>query len=91
MQADNKSQTLNIRASSSQKAILAEAARLQNMNVSQFVLTKSINAAEQVIADQKLINVTAAEYDWILNRLEEPPADLPKLRELISKPSVFES
>jgi uncharacterized protein (DUF1778 family) len=91
MQITQKAEQLNIRASASQKAKLAEAARLQNMNVSQFVLSKSLDAAEQVIADQRLIRVSKAEYDWLVAKLEEPPQDIPALRELFSRPSVFES
>jgi len=91
MPSSQKVEQLNIRASAAQKAKLAEAARLQNMNVSQFVLNKSLDAAEEVIADQRLIRVSKEEYDWLLANLEKPPRDIPELRELFSKPSVFES
>jgi uncharacterized protein (DUF1778 family) len=91
MQTIQKAEQLNIRASAEQKAKLAEAARIQNMNVSQFVLSKSLDAAEEVIADQRLIRVSKEEYDWLLAKLEEPPKEIPALRELFSRPSVFES
>ena len=91
MNAYPKAELLNIRTSSSQKARLAEAARLQNMNVSQFVLHMSLEAADEVIADQLLIRVSKDEYDWLITKLEEPPNDLPALRDLFSKPSVFEA
>jgi uncharacterized protein (DUF1778 family) len=91
MPSSPKAAQLNIRATSEQKAKLAEAARLQNMNVSQFILSKSLDAAEEVIADQRLIRVSKEEYEWLLNKLEEPPRDLPKIAELLSKPSVFEA
>lgn len=90
MHTPNKAEMLNIRASSIQKAKLAEAARLQNMNVSQFVLHKSLDAAEEVIADQRVIRLSAEEYDAFVAKLDEPPLELPKLRELFSKPSVLE-
>ena len=90
MHLEPKAAMLNIRASSSQKAMLAEAARLQNMNVSQFVLNKSLEAADEVIAKQRIIRVSAEEYDWLTAKLEETPQDLPKLRELLARPSVFE-
>lgn len=90
MKASPKSGQLNIRASESQKARLAEAARLQNMNVSQFVLTRSLNAADEVIADQRLIRVTAEEYDWLASKLEEAPKDNKPLLELFESKSVFE-
>ncbi|HAY14689.1 MAG TPA: DUF1778 domain-containing protein [Fimbriimonadaceae bacterium] len=86
-----KAEQLNIRASAAQKAKLAEAARLQNMNVSQFVLSKSLDAADEVIADQRLVEVGKEEYDWLLTKLEEPPREIAALRELLTRPSVFES
>lgn len=91
MQTIQKAEQLNIRASAEQKAKLAEAARIQNMNVSQFVLSKSLDAAEEVIADQRLIRVSKEEHDWLVAKLEEPPKEIPALRDLFSRPSVFES
>lgn len=91
MSSIQKAEQLNIRASAAQKAKLAEAARLQNMNVSQFVLSKSLDAAEEVIADQRLIRVSKQEYDWLIAKLDEPARDTPALRELFKRPSVFES
>lgn len=85
-----KAEQLNIRTSAAQKAKLAEAANLQNMNVSQFVLTKSLDAAEEVIANQRLIRVSKNEYNWLLAKLEEEPQDLEGLRALFNEPSVFE-
>ncbi len=90
MHAQQKAETLNIRASSAQKAKLAEAAKLQNMNVSQFVLNKSLDAAEQVIADQLVIRLSATDFDHFAARLEEPARDIPALKELFSRPSVLE-
>jgi uncharacterized protein (DUF1778 family) len=73
-----------------QQGTLAEAARIQNRNFSQFVLSKSLDAAEEVIADQRLIRVSKEEYDWLLSKLEEPPRDLPEVKKLMAEPSVFE-
>lgn len=91
MATTHKAEQLNIRATAAQKAKLAEAARLQNMNLSQFVLNRSLDAAEEVIADQRLVRVSKEEYDWLVEKLEERPRDIPELRELFSKPSAFES
>lgn len=90
MRAEPKGQILNIRTSASQKAKLVAAARLQHMNVSQFVLNRSLDAADEIIANQHIVSLSAEDYDWFVSKLEEPPKDLPKLRELFSKPSVLE-
>lgn len=91
MSSAPKLEQLNIRATATQKAKLAEAARLENMNVSQFILSRSLDAAEDVIADQRLIRVSKEEFSWLSSKLDEEPRDLPQLRKLISEPSVFES
>lgn len=85
-----KQEQLNIRASSDQKAKLIEAAKLQNMNLSQFVLSKSLDAAEEVIADQRLIRVSKDEFEWLSAKLEEPPQAIPELSRLFAETSVFE-
>ena len=91
MRTTRKSEQLNIRVSSAQKTRLAEAAMLQNIIVSQFVLNKSLDAAEQVIAEQRLIRASKPEYDWLMAQLDEPPRDIPALRKLLNEPSIFES
>ena len=91
MSTISKAEQLNIRTTVGQKSKLAEAARLQHMNVSQFVLHKSLEAAEAVIADQRSIQLSTEDYDAFLARLEAPARDLPKIRELFSKQSVLEA
>ncbi len=90
LEQQTKDEQLNIRTSQQQKNKLAEAAKLRSMNVSQFVLTTSLEAAEEVLAEQRIIRLSSADYDLFLAKLEEPPQDIPKLRELFSKTSVLE-
>ena len=85
-----KAENFKIRASTLQKRKLEEAARILNLDVSQFVLNKSLEAAEQVIAEQTTIRVSVEEYDWLVSNQVEPRRDQSKLRELLAKPSVFE-
>jgi uncharacterized protein (DUF1778 family) len=79
-----------MRLTAFQKAKLAEAARIRNMNVSQFVLSESLDAAEQVIADERLIRVDREEYEWLLSKLDEPTRSVAELKRLFDEPSVFE-
>ena len=37
------------------------------------------------------IQVSDEEFDWLLAKLDEPPRDLPKLKELMNRPSPFGS
>lgn len=86
-----KAAQLNIRTSPSQKSKLAEAARLRSMNVSQFVLSTSLQAADEVLADERIVRLSGADYDAFAAKLDEEPRDIPQLRELFSKPSVLEA
>ena len=47
-----KASRFSIRASAAQKRVLAEAARIKDTTISDFVLEQSLTAAQQVIADQ---------------------------------------
>ncbi len=42
----------SIRASATHKRVIAEAARIKDITISEFVLEQSLTAAQQVIADQ---------------------------------------
>lgn len=58
-------------------------------------LTDYILSSALIIADQRLMDRTrftfkARTYDAFLRALEEPPKDLPRMRRLLSEPSVLE-
>jgi uncharacterized protein (DUF1778 family) len=84
-----KAEQLHIRASEFQKSKLAEAARMKNMNVSQFVLQASLEAADDILADQTRIVLSPAAFAEFCRLLDEAPAVLPKLQEQLEKGSIF--
>lgn len=88
----HKEERLHIRASSSQKALLTRAAQTRHLKVSQFVLQTCLEAAEKVVREEEsesVIRVSAAEYDWLMQKLEEPPQDSPALRRLLAEAPVW--
>ena len=80
-----REESLHIRTSQSEKALLARAAKAKHVNVSQFVLQTCLEAARSVVRDENAIWVDAEEYDWLSKKLEEPPKDLPELRQLLNE------
>jgi uncharacterized protein (DUF1778 family) len=76
-----KAQHLQIRASAVEKALLAEAAQAAHMNLSQFVLSSSLKAAEEVLADKARFMLSAGAFDEFCRLLEEDPKVLPGLEE----------
>ena len=85
----NKEENLHIRASTQEKAALAEAARLRDQKLSQFVLTAALTAARKVLAEENVLRLSPEEYDAFVKRLDEPPRDLPGLREQLAKMIPF--
>ena len=76
-----KAEQLQIRASAVQKAKLAEAARAKHMNVSQFVLSTSLLAAEEVLANQTRIGMSSKGLEEFCRLLDQAPVVVPALRE----------
>jgi len=49
-------------------------------------------AAGKVVQEEEAlttIRVSAEEYDWLMEKLEEPPQDLPDLRRLLAEAPVW--
>lgn len=69
-----QTQTIHLRASSEQKALIDRAARRLGKSRTQFVLDTVREAAERVLLDQRLFVVDEATYD-ALNALLDAPAE----------------
>ena len=79
---------LHIRASARQKELLTRAARRRHINVSQFVLQTCIEAAQKIVSEDEsltTIRVPSETYDWLMDKLAEPPQEIPELRRLLSE------
>lgn len=87
--ATQKEKRLSIRATEPEKAILAQAARARHMNVSQFVLQASLDAANAVLAEQTEFCLPPDQWEAFCQRLDAPPKVIPELRQLFSEPEPF--
>ena len=64
---------LDIRLPAEEKRVLARAAQLEGVKVSQFVLAPALERARQVIADAEQVTVSAKAYQDVLDALANPP------------------
>ena len=80
---------LSIRASEPDKTLLAQAARARRMNMSQFVLEASLDAARTIIADQTEFRLPPEQWEAFCQRLDEAPKTIPALRQLFSEADPF--
>ena len=94
-----KAEHLHIRASERDKKTLAQAARIKNLSISQFLLQTTLPIAEEIVkteapAMEDVQTVFALEEDaWqAFNRLlDAPPRPLPALQKLLLSKPVWES
>ena len=84
-----KDRELDILVTDDEKAVIENAAGLNHMTMSQFVLQSALRAAEEVLASQTRFVVPADRWDEFTALLDRPGRVLPGLREAESKPSPF--
>ena len=88
--AENARETINLRASAAQKALIDRAAGLLGKSRTEFMLDTARQAAENVLLDQRLFLLNAVDYRKFLARLDAPVAPSRALRKLLATPSPWE-
>ena len=86
-----KASRFSIRASATQKRVIAEAARIKDTTISDFVLEQWLTAPQQVIADQLQFRLAKKQWKEFCDALDAPPRTIPALRRLLTKPGLFDA
>ena len=87
---ETKAERIPLRATSSEKALLARAARLAHQSLSEFVVSRACAAAEATLAKQTRFALSPERWAAFQEALDAPPREIPELRRLMGGPSVFE-
>lgn len=85
-----KSERLGLRVSPWQRALLAEASRVEGTTVSDFVLSHSTRAAEDVLADRRAFMLPEDRWAAFVAALDRPDKEFPRLRKLLEAPTVLD-
>jgi len=88
--ATARTQKLDLRVSAAAKRALKEAASASRQSLSDFVLTSALTRAEQLLAEQTRITLSAPEWERFVAALDAPPMPPERLVRLMREPSVFE-
>lgn len=91
MGATIKEERIEIRLATAEKERIRQAAVLCHQNVSEFVLRAVRNMADETLAEQTRFVLPADQMAAFHAALDQPAKSIPRLRELLRKPSVFES
>jgi len=86
---NQKDERLFLRVSSSQKEVLEKAAELKQTSLTNFVIENSFAAAQEILANQVHFVLTDEQWELFNEALNSPPKEIPALKELFSKQSVF--
>lgn len=89
--AAQKESRFSIRASEAQKKVIAQAARIKETTMSEFVLEQSLVAAQQVLANQAQFTLPKKQWEKFCAALDAKPRSIPALRRLLTRPGVFDA
>jgi uncharacterized protein (DUF1778 family) len=86
----NRDETINLRASQRQKALIDRAADALGRNRSDFMLETACREAEAVLLDRRYFALSTEEFKRFTTMLDKPPANNPGLRRLLKTKAPWE-
>jgi len=86
----SKSERIDVRASTSVKQLLQEAARTCHKNVSEFLLDAGVTAANQALADRQQFVLDDVQWQTFQAALDAPTQGKPRLKRLLTEPGVLD-
>ncbi len=79
-----------VRATREERELIAQASRASETTVSDFVLRASIAQAEDVLAERREFRLPPDQWDAFVAMLDRPAVAKPRLRRLLTEPSVLD-
>lgn len=87
----SKETRISVRVKPAQKALIARAARLRQMTLTEFVLKNALQAASQVVGEQKQFKMIPEQFRRFCRALDAPPAkNLKAMQRLLNEPTVLD-
>ena len=82
---------ISVRIKPAQKELIARAARLRQATITGFVLENALQAASQLVAEEKHFEMTPRQFRRFCHALDAPPAkNLKAMQRLLNEPSVLD-
>lgn len=91
MGATVKEERIEVRLASAEKERIRQAAVLSHLNISEFVLRAVRTVADETLASQTRFVLPEEQMNAFYAALDQPAKSIPRLRELLKIPRVFES
>lgn len=90
MPTKQKNDRIDVRVKTSQKRYLVYAASLREMKLSAFVLDSALKQAEEVVNQNVHFALPDKQWKAFCAVLDQPAREIPKLKMLFAKPSIFD-
>jgi uncharacterized protein (DUF1778 family) len=87
---ESRSERVDLRMTPSAKAVLQRAAAAANKTLTEFLLDSGLHAAHDTLADRRTFILDERQWDAFTAALDAPPADNPRLRELLARKPAWE-
>lgn len=91
MGTPTKDSRWNLRVKADDDIVVRRAAAESERELSEFVRSAAVNEAERVLADRTVFTLDGPSWERFVAALDRPPRVPAGLRELFSRPSVFET
>jgi uncharacterized protein (DUF1778 family) len=85
-----RGETINLRATRKQKALIDQAAEALGRSRSDFMLDTACREAENVLLDRRYFVLSAEAYRKFTSMLDRPPRNNAKLRRLLESKAPWE-
>ncbi len=85
-----KTERIALRASAREREVLYQASQAQETTLSEFVLGAATAEAERVLTDRTRFELPAEDWARFVELLDRPPVEKPRLRRLLTEPSVLD-
>ena len=85
-----RGETINLRASQKQKALIDHAAQTLGRSRSEFMLETACREAEAVLLDRRYFALSEAAFKRFTAMLDRPPKSNPRLRRLLQTKAPWE-
>jgi uncharacterized protein (DUF1778 family) len=86
----SKGDRIALRASHEERELIMRASELAATTVSDFVLRASLARAEDLLAERREFVLPADQWTAFVTLLDRPPVEKPRLRRLLTEPSILE-
>ena len=87
---ENRELRWNFRVAEAEDELVRAASDASDLSVTSFVRAAAVHEAERVLADRKIFELGEADWEAFSKLLDRPVRVPSGLRDLYSKPSVFE-